>query len=151
MRPRAGCSQAARDADAMPLLLPVLLALSLAPTSGTGLSTGSHSSIGALQPRAFEPVQLHEIAPHGWALKQLQIQANGLSGVLDKFWPQVSESVWIGRNYTQSAGGERATYWLNGQLPLSHLLANADPTVRDSHSLARFLSDLPHVFHVNAG
>ena len=48
--------------------------------------------------------------------------------MLDLYWPQVSESVWIGHTYPTFAGGERATYWLNGQLPLHHLLANADPT-----------------------
>ncbi len=80
-----------------------------------------------LQPRAYEPVLLHEVTPHSWALTQLRIQANGLSGILDQFWPQVSESVWIGHNYAEFAGGERATYWLNGQVPLHHLLKNADP------------------------
>ena len=65
----------------------------------------------SLQPREFEPILLHEITPHSWSLTQLRIQANGLSGVLDKFWPQVSESVWINHKYPMSAGGERAIYW----------------------------------------
>ena len=80
-----------------------------------------------LRPRAYEPILLAELTPHSWALTQLRIQANGLSGVLDLYWPQVAESVWIGHKYPTFAGGERATYWLNGQLPLHHLLANADP------------------------
>lgn len=95
----------------------------------SGLALGLLELVAAnLQPRAYEPVLLSELAPHSWALTQLRIQANGLSGVLDLYWPQVAESVWIGHKYPTFAGGERATYWLNGQLPLHHLLANADPS-----------------------
>ena len=91
------------------------------------LHAAAVAGAAAMQPRAFEPVLLHEVTPHSWMLKQLRVQASGLSGVLDLYWPQVSESVWIGHSYPTFAGGERATYWLNGQLPLHHLLANADP------------------------
>eukprot|EP01052_Picozoa_sp_SAG31_P065444 SAG31_NODE_24274_length_485_cov_0.930052_1_plen_111_part_10 len=82
------------------------------------------AGVTLLQPRAYEPVLLKDVTPHSWLLSQLRIQANGLSGILDQFWPQVSESVWIGHRYATFAGGERATYWLNGQVPLHHLLAN---------------------------
>lgn len=96
-----------------------------------------------LEPRAFVPVQLSEVAPQGWLLSQLRLQANGLNGMLDQFWPQVSESVWIGGNYQQSAGGERATYWLNGHVPLHHLLANVDNTsseaIRTGASVSKYV------------
>ena len=48
----------------------------------------------ALEPRAYEPIELRDITPHSWALTQLKIQANGLSGVLDIFWPEVHGMWW---------------------------------------------------------
>lgn len=52
-------------------------------------------------------------------LDQLRIQANGLSGHLDEFWPSVAQSRWIGGN---EEGWERAPYWLDGFIPLALLL-----------------------------
>lgn len=59
---------------------------------------------------------------------QLNIQAEGLSGHLSLFWPDISESVWVGGN---GDGGlhERAPYWLNGIVPLAYLLRNAGAAV----------------------
>jgi hypothetical protein len=37
-----------------------------------------------------------EIKPSGWMKQQLIIQANGLSGNLDKVWRDVRDSAWIG-------------------------------------------------------
>lgn len=106
-----------------------------------------------LQPRAFEPVLLKDLTPHSWMLSQLRIQANGLSGILDQFWPQVSESVWIGHRYQQFAGGERATYWLNGQVPLHHLLSNANSqspeALRTGASVNKYMGYI--VDHQDAG
>ncbi|QNF30126.1 MULTISPECIES: hypothetical protein [Metabacillus] len=44
----------------------------------------------------LKPLTTNEIKPKGWLLRQLQIQAEGLSGNLDKFWPDIKESKWIG-------------------------------------------------------
>lgn len=62
--------------------------------------------------------------PQGWLLKQLQLQADGLSGHLSMFWNDIQNSIWIGGN---GDGGlhERAPYWLNGIVPLAYLLKNA--------------------------
>ena len=38
----------------------------------------------------------NEIKPEGWLKRQLQIQANGLSGNLHKVWKDVRDSAWIG-------------------------------------------------------
>ena len=48
--------------------------------------------------KIFTPFTTNEIKPHGWLLDQLKIQANGLSGNLDKMWPDVKDSSWIGGN-----------------------------------------------------
>ena len=38
----------------------------------------------------------NEIKPLGWLKRQLEIQAEGLSGNLDKIWPDIKNSAWIG-------------------------------------------------------
>ncbi len=64
-----------------------------------------------------------EIKPRGWLKRQLQIQAEGLAGKLDKIWPDVRDSAWIGRS---REGWERVPYWLDGFIPLAYLLENEE-------------------------
>ena len=45
---------------------------------------------------AFRPLPLGSIRPLGWLQRQLRIQADGLSGHLDEFWPDVGQSKWFG-------------------------------------------------------
>jgi hypothetical protein len=73
----------------------------------------------ALAPVEFEPMPLTAIQPKGWLLGQLRIQAAGLSGHLDEFWPDVAQSGWIGG---KAEGWERGPYWLDGIIPLAWLL-----------------------------
>jgi hypothetical protein len=71
---------------------------------------------------AYYPLPVGSIAPRGWLLKQLEIQANGLSGHLAMFWPPVSEGWWVGG----TAGDTSAVpYWLNGLVPLAYQLKAA--------------------------
>ena len=48
-----------------------------------------------------------ELKPAGWLRRQLEIQAEGLSGNLDKVWRDVRDSRWIGGD---SEGWERVPY-----------------------------------------
>lgn len=64
-----------------------------------------------------------EIIPSGWLKRQLEIQAEGLSGNLDKIWRDVKDSKWIGGT---ADGWERVPYWLDGFIPLAYLLKNED-------------------------
>ena len=64
-----------------------------------------------------------EIKPSGWLRRQLEIQAEGLSGNLDKVWPDIRDSAWIGG---KCEGWERVPYWLDGFIPLAYLLENED-------------------------
>ena len=64
-----------------------------------------------------------ELKPVGWLKRQLEIQAAGLSGNLDKIWPDVRDSAWIGGS---REGWERVPYWLDGFIPLAYLLEDAD-------------------------
>ncbi|MBQ3150508.1 MAG: glycoside hydrolase family 127 protein [Clostridia bacterium] len=65
----------------------------------------------------------NEIKPIGWLRRQLEIQAESLSGNLDKMWPDIKDSAWIGGN---KDGWERVPYWLDGFIPLAYLLENED-------------------------
>ena len=83
--------------------------------------------------RPFEPLPLGQVKPAGWLLDQLQIQADGLTGHLDEFWPDVARSQWIGGDVE---GWERGPYWLDGLIPLAVLLD--DPHLaREGRSLGR--------------
>ncbi|MBQ6936254.1 MAG: glycoside hydrolase family 127 protein [Clostridia bacterium] len=64
-----------------------------------------------------------EIKPDGWLKRQLEIQANGLSGNLHKIWPDIRDSAWIGG---KCEGWERVPYWLDGFIPLAYLLENEE-------------------------
>lgn len=68
-----------------------------------------------------------EIKPRGWLKRQLEIQAAGLSGNLDKVWRDVRDSAWIGGD---AEGWERVPYWLDGFIPLAYLLENEDMIAR---------------------
>lgn len=80
-----------------------------------------------LQEIPYKPFTTKEIEPGGWLYQQLQIQAKSLSGNLDKIWPDIRESKWIGG---EKDGWERVPYWLDGFIPLAYLLKNEDMIAR---------------------
>jgi len=80
-----------------------------------------------LKALAMTPFTTKEIKPRGWLRRQLEIQANGLAGNLDKIWPDVADSSWIGGAHE---AWERVPYWLDGFIPLAYLLENEDMIAR---------------------
>lgn len=78
-----------------------------------------------LIPKSLLPLPLGRIRPAGWLRNQLGIQADGLSGHLDEFWPDVADSQWVGG---KAEGWERGPYWLDGIVPLAFLLG--DPKLK---------------------
>jgi hypothetical protein len=76
-----------------------------------------------VKPLIFTPFTTKELKPTGWLKNQLEIQARGLSGNLDKIWPDIRDSKWIGGD---KDGWERVPYWLDGFIPLAFLLDNDD-------------------------
>jgi DUF1680 family protein len=102
----------------------VLVFASLAGCSATAPRAGEAPPAAAsgLRPPAFESLPLGSIKPAGWLADQLKIQAAGLSGHLDEFWPDIKDSAWFGG---QAEGWERVPYWLDGLVPLAYLLDDA--------------------------
>lgn len=81
------------------------------------------SSLPPLQPAAFLPLPLGSVRPRGWLLDQLRVQANGLTGHLEEYWPDLGpRNMWLGGDIE---GWERAPYYLDGLVPLAHLLEDA--------------------------
>lgn len=109
----------------------------------SGDKTGSHpysSNVNYLNNRAplvskpYIKLPLGAIKPQGWLLDQLQRQAEGLTGHLDKEYELVmgSRNGWLGGDGDQ---WERGPYWIDGLLPLAYLLddnelkAKAEPWI----------------------
>ncbi len=89
--------------------------------ASSGPAVGASPASGLAEPK-FRPLPLGAIRPQGWLGRQLRIQADGLSGHLDEFWPDVGQSQWFGG---QAEGWERAPYWLDGVIPLAWVLDDA--------------------------
>jgi hypothetical protein len=72
-----------------------------------------------LLPNAYIRLPLGSVKPEGWLKSQLELQASGLTGNLDDFWPDLVNSAWKGGD---GEGWERAPYYLDGLIPLAWLL-----------------------------
>jgi hypothetical protein len=98
------------------MLLPLLTTLDAA-------SRAPAPNRAPLQQNAFDLLPLTSVMPKGWLLEQLRIQAQGLSGHLDEFWPDLgSQSGWLGG---AGESWERGPYFLDGLVPLAYLTKDA--------------------------
>jgi len=84
-------------------------------------SSGRQASTSGIADLVFRPLPLGSVTPTDWLKRQLRLQADGLTGHLDEFWPDVAESQWFGG---KAEGWERAPYWLDGAIPLAWILGD---------------------------
>lgn len=80
------------------------------------------------------------LKPSGWLKRQLEIQADGLSGHLDEVWPYVRDSAWIGGN---GDNWERFPYWFDGFVPLAYLL-NDDAMIAKTQKYIDYIFEHQH-------
>lgn len=73
----------------------------------------------------FQKIPIGNYRAGGWLKNQLRLQADGLCGNLDKIWPDVRDSAWLGGN---ADSWERLPCWLDGVVPLAFLLD--DPSLK---------------------
>lgn len=78
-----------------------------------------HGNPKPLLQNAYIKLPLGSVKPEGWLKDQLRIQAEGLTGNLDDFWPDLKNSAWKGGS---GDAWERGPYYLDGLVPLAYLL-----------------------------
>ncbi len=98
---------------------------------------GKETVIKVLKKSKFLPLTSKEIRPQGWLRRQLEIQAKGLSGNLDRVWPDVRDSAWLGGSRD---GWERMPYWLDGFIPLAYLLDDPELKAKADRYVETILS-----------
>jgi uncharacterized protein len=102
--------------DALKLLASGVCAFAINQTEVCAQQGSSKS----LSPSAFRLLSLGSVKPAGWLARQLRIQADGMGGHLDEFWPDVGpNSGWLGGT---GESWERGPYFLDGLVPLAYLL-----------------------------
>lgn len=76
----------------------------------------------------FTELPVGAIKPEGWLYKELQLQADGLTGFLDEIWEDVGpNSGWLGGT---GENWERGPYYCDGLVPLAYIL-------NDSHLIEK--------------
>lgn len=89
---------------------------------GCGKKTGDSNyknNPSPLLQNAYIRLPLGSVKPAGWLKSQLTAQAEGLTGNIDDFWPDLVNSSWRGGD---GEAWERGPYFLDGLVPLAYQL-----------------------------
>jgi len=84
------------------------------------------SNRAPLAPSALIKLPIGSIAPAGWLRRQLELEANGMTGHLEEIskWLDFDKSAWASTNGTGQFGWEELPYWLKGYGDLGYVLNN---------------------------
>ncbi|MGQ9619376.1 MAG: beta-L-arabinofuranosidase domain-containing protein [Bacteroidales bacterium] len=99
--------------------LSILIISVLAGCTGKKMNRYYPNNPEPLVQNAYIKLPLCSIKPEGWLRRQLEIQADGLTGNLDEFWPDLVNSAWRGG---EGEAWERGPYYLDGLVPLAFIL-----------------------------
>ncbi|MBO0949778.1 beta-L-arabinofuranosidase domain-containing protein [Fibrella forsythiae] len=73
-----------------------------------------------LAPLRYVELPLGAIKPQGWLRTQLEVMRDGTTGHLDEYyWKLKNDNGWLGG---KGDGWEETPYWLDGAVPLAHLI-----------------------------
>ncbi|MBK8883091.1 MAG: glycoside hydrolase family 127 protein [Bacteroidales bacterium] len=97
----------------------LILSLILAGCSRQDVNINYKGNPEPLLPNAYIRLPLGTVKPSGWLKNQLEAEASGLTGYVDEFWPDLSNSAWHGGD---GDAWERGPYFLDGLVPLAYLL-----------------------------
>jgi len=70
----------------------------------------------------FATLPLGSVKPRGWLKRELQIQADGITGHMDEFYHLLTKNGWLGVKGPKFNSYQWAPYYLDGLVPLAHLL-----------------------------
>ena len=94
-----------------------LVAVALVGLFGSGPAVAQSPALSAL---AYTELSIKAIQPQGWLRQQLEIMRAGSPGHLDETYPKLRDrNGWLGGT---GDNWEETPYWLDGTLPLAHLL-----------------------------
>jgi len=99
-----------------------LLLICMLLSSGCGkknMNINYKSNPEPLLKNAYIKLPLGAVRPKGWLQSQLEAQAEGLTGNIDDFWPDLVNSSWHGGT---GEAWERGPYFLDGLIPLAFIL-----------------------------
>ena len=97
----------------------IISSLIFASCGKKDINTNYKGNPAPLLKNAYIKLPLGTVKPAGWLKDQLEIQASGLTGNLDNFWPDLVNSSWRGGD---GEAWERGPYYLDGLVPLAYLL-----------------------------
>lgn len=98
------------------LLISIMI---FAGCTNSNINKNYKSNPANLYHNAYIKLPLGAVKPAGWLKNQLEIQAAGLTGNIDDFWPDLVNSSWRGGS---GEAWERGPYYLDGLVPLAYLL-----------------------------
>jgi len=99
----------------------LIIALFILGCSKEEVNVNYKGNPAPLKPNAYIKLPLGAVKPAGWLKSQLEAQAEGLTGNIDDFWPDLVNSSWRGG---EGEAWERGPYYLDGLVPLAYLLDN---------------------------
>jgi hypothetical protein len=96
-----------------------IITVILVSCSGNDENINYPCNADPLMKNAYIRLPLGAIKPEGWLKSQLEAQAQGLTGNIDEFWPDLLNSSWKGGT---GEAWERGPYFLDGLVPLAYQL-----------------------------